>query len=177
MLYSCEVPHGVQDVWPAKDEKLCAAQLAQTVLLDAVQAPPLATAEPAAHVEQAEHGDRPLALHVEPATQLAVGAQTRPTLSQKKPDAHVQLGWPGSVPATYAAPASQAVQAASPALENVLAGQTPQFVLVVAEQAVDGKAPAAHTEHAAQGARPVAFQETPATQGWRTHAAAVAFHA
>ena len=167
----------MQAAWPATAAKVCAAQLAQTVLVVAVQAPPLATAEPAAHAVQLAHGDIPEALHVEPASQATAGAQTRPTLSQKKPDAHVQLGWPGSVPATYAAPASQAVQAASPALENVLAGQTPQFVLLVTVQAVAGKVPAAHTEHVAQGGWPVAFQETPATQGWRTHAAAVAFHA
>ena len=171
------MPQAVQAAWPATAAKLCAAQTAQTVLDVAVQAPPPATAEPAAHVEQAEHGDRPLALHVEPATQLAVGAQTRPTLSQKKPDAHVQLGWPGSVPATYAAPAPQAVQAASPALEKVFGAHESHTVLLVTVQAVAGKVPAAHTEHVAQGGWPVAFQETPATQGWRTHAAAVAFHA
>jgi hypothetical protein len=48
------------------------------------------------------------------------------------------------------------VQLASPALEKVLAGHAEQFVLLVAVQGVDGKEPAAQTEHAAHGARPVA---------------------
>ena len=63
------------------------------------------------------------------------------------------------------------VQLASPALEKVLAGHAEQFVLLVAVQGVDGKEPAAQTEQAAHGARPVAaLKLTPATQGKRTHA-------
>jgi hypothetical protein len=63
------------------------------------------------------------------------------------------------------------VQLASPTLEKVLAGHAEQFVLLVAVQGVDGKEPAAQTEQAAHGARPVAaLKLTPTTQGKRTHA-------
>jgi len=49
------------------------------------------------------------------------------------------------------------VQLASPALEKVLAGHAEQFVLLVAEQGVDGKEPAGQAVQAAHGARPVAL--------------------
>ena len=69
----------------------------------------------------------------------------------------MQFGWPASVPATYSALVPQGVQLASPAREKVLAGHKEQAVLLVVEQAVDGKAPAAQTEQVAHGARPAAL--------------------
>ena len=71
VLYSCVVPHIRQVASPAS-EKCPAAQLAHTVSLLGAHAPPLATAAPAAHNVQLEHGDEPEALHVEPAMQLHV---------------------------------------------------------------------------------------------------------
>ena len=156
VLYSCVVPQARHAVSPSS-EKCPAAQVAHTVLLLGAHAPPLVTAEPAAHTVQFAHGDVPEALHVEPATQLAVGAHTRLALSQKKPDAHEHEAWPASVPATYAAPVPQGVQLASPAREKELAGHAEQFVLLVGEQGVAGKEPAAQTEQAAQGAKPDAL--------------------
>jgi len=52
------------------------------VLLVDVHAPPLATVEPAAHTVQLAHGELPEALHVEPATQLAISTHARLALSQ-----------------------------------------------------------------------------------------------
>ena len=156
VLYSCVVPHIRQVASPAS-EKCPAAQLAHTVLLLAAHAPLLATAEPAAHTVQLAHGETPEALHVEPATQLAVGTHMRLALSQKYPDAQEHEAWPASVPATYAAPVPQGVQLASPAREKELALHTLQFASAVVVQGVDGKEPAAQTEHAAHGARPVAL--------------------
>ena len=69
----------------------------------------------------------------------------------------MQFGWPRSVPATYSGPVPQDAQVASPALEKVFGAHALQFVLFVAEQGVAGKVPAAHTEHAVQGARPEAL--------------------
>jgi hypothetical protein len=60
-------PQGVHCAWPAV-AKVCGAQGAQTVLVVALHAPPLATAEPAEHCVQLAHGELPEALHVEPAT-------------------------------------------------------------------------------------------------------------
>ena len=93
------MPHAVQAAWPAS-EKVCAAQDAHTVLLVAVQVPPLATAEPAAQLEQGAQGELPLALQVLPATQGAMARHERDGTSQKKPAAHVQLDRPASVPFT-----------------------------------------------------------------------------
>jgi hypothetical protein len=67
VLYSCDVGHVRQAVSPST-ENWPAPQGAQMVLLVAVHAPPLATAEPAAHTVQLAHGELPEALHVEPAT-------------------------------------------------------------------------------------------------------------
>ncbi len=68
LAYSCDVGHWRQAASPST-EKEPAPQGAQTVLLVAVHAPPLATAEPAAQTVQLAHGEMPEALHVEPATQ------------------------------------------------------------------------------------------------------------
>ncbi len=70
--------------------------------------------------------------------------------------AHEHAAWPVRALATYATPVPQGVQLASPALEKVLAGHAEQFVLLVAEQGVDGKEPAVQTEQAEHGAWPVA---------------------
>ena len=67
LAYSCVVGHWRQAASPST-EKEPAPQGAQTVLLVSVHAPPLATAEPAAHTVQLAHGELPEALHVEPAT-------------------------------------------------------------------------------------------------------------
>ena len=154
VLYSCVVPHGVQAESPAL-AKDCAGHVAQTALLEVVQA--LVVAAPAPQTVQLAHGETPEALHVEPATQLADGMHTRLALSQKYPDAQEHEAWPASVPATYAAPVPQGVQLASPAREKELAGHAEQFVLLVGEQGVAGKEPAAQTEQAAQGAKPDAL--------------------
>ena len=49
------------------------------------------------------------------------------------------------------------MQAASPALEKLLAGQTPHAVLLVGEHTAVRKRPAAQVEQVAQGARPEAL--------------------
>ena len=56
--------------WPGSAAKVFAAQAAQTVLFVGEHSPPLAVAEPAAQTVQLEQGERPLKLHVEPATQF-----------------------------------------------------------------------------------------------------------
>ena len=48
---------------------------------------------------------------------------------------------------------------------KAFAGQAAQAASPVGEQAAVGPLPAPQTEHARQGARPVAFHPTPATQG------------
>ena len=74
LAYSCVVGHVRQAVSPST-EKEPAPQGAHTVLLVAMHAPPLATAEPAAHVEHGEHVAPPAADEkLLPATQ---GVQTR----------------------------------------------------------------------------------------------------
>ena len=49
------------------------------------------------------------------------------------------------------------MQAASPALEKVVAGHALQTELLVAEHGVEGKRPAAHVVQAVQGAKPEAL--------------------
>ena len=61
VLYSDVVPHGRQAVSPST-EKEPAPQGVHTVLLVAMHAPPLATAEPAAHVVHGVHVDAPAAV-------------------------------------------------------------------------------------------------------------------
>ena len=68
LAYSCVVRHVRQAVSPST-EKEPAPQGAHAVSFVALHAPPLATAEPAAHTVQLAHGELPEALHVEAATQ------------------------------------------------------------------------------------------------------------
>jgi hypothetical protein len=79
-----------------------------------------------------------------------------------------------------AAQVVQGVQAAAPAADQLTpAVHAEHLVLDVAEHAAERKLPAVHTleAHAAQGAKPVADQVLPLTQGaFATHASAVAFH-
>ncbi len=170
VLYSIVGPQAVQAmVWPAT-EKDRAGQAEQTVLVVVVHAPPGSAAEPAAHVEQAEHGDWPLALQVAPATQFATGMHESEGTSQKKPGAQLQSDWPSSVPVTYAEDEPHRVQEASPELlEKLLAGQSEHTVSFVAEQADDGAEPAAQTAQAEHGAKPEELKLEPTTQGMRTH--------
>ena len=61
LAYSCVVGHVRQAVSPST-EKEQAPQGVHTVLLVAMHAPPLATAEPAAHVVHGVHVDAPAAV-------------------------------------------------------------------------------------------------------------------
>ena len=136
---------------------MLAAQAAQTVLFVGEHSPPFAVAEPAEQTVQLEQGERPLKLHVEPAMQFDTCWHESEGASQKKPEAQLQLVWPGKTPVAYSDVVGQLVQAASPADANVLAGHTAQTVLFVFVQGVDGAEPAAQMEQAAQGATPEAL--------------------
>lgn len=47
---------------------------------------------------QAAHGAKPVALHVEPATQGGAASHVLLEAFHAKPSAHAQLDWPASVP-------------------------------------------------------------------------------
>ena len=79
VLYSCVVPQGVQTESPAL-AKDCAGHVAQTALLELVQA--LVVTVPAPQTVQLEHGEKAEALHVEPLTQGCSGRQDRDGTSQ-----------------------------------------------------------------------------------------------
>ncbi len=95
VLYSCDVPQGVQTESPAL-AKDCAGHVEQTALLELVQA--LVVAAPAPQTVQLEQGENAEALHVEPLTQGWSGTHESDGTSQKWLAAQLQLVWLASVP-------------------------------------------------------------------------------
>lgn len=164
---------GVQEVAFAPDQLTPAVQFAHT-LLDEPPEQVEARYEPAAQTldEHFAQGAKPVADHEVPSTHAGTGSHVSvEAFHLKAGSLQAQLVWPSSVLLVlYSRVVGHKRQAVSPSTENFCAAHALQTMLAVALQVEvpSQTEPAAHAVvlvQPAQGARPVALQVEPLTQG------------